>query len=189
MKITVIVTAIAGVFTAVCLGQTPFAVSSSGNLQQSPSVSNGIIVWQEYVEYGSQWDWDIYGVDVVNAPTLLILVATFDADQTQPSIWETWVAWQDNFYTDLDVWISNISDVGNITTQMITPYENDQSSPKVHGNTVVWQHQIADPDTQILDWDIYAADITEPMPCSCIPSVRLTAISSGRHLPQLRHLA
>lgn len=156
----------AGVFccilmSAIAGGQTPFAVWPSNNIQQRPSVSQGIIVWQEYVEYEGQWDWDIYGVDVVNAPSAVIGVASFEADQTHPSIWGTWVAWEDNFYTDNDVWVSNLSDIQNVTTHSITPYLNDQSFPRVHGNTVVWQHQIADPQTQILDWDIYAADITD----------------------------
>jgi len=150
------------VWSAIVWGQTPFVVSPSTNIQQWPAVSNGVIVWQEYVEYNGQWDWDIYGVDVINAPSELIGVAAFEANQTHPSLWGTYAVWEDDFYGDTDVWMSNISDTQNITTHSITPYLNNQSFPRIHGNTVAWQHQIADPDTQALDWDIYAADITDP---------------------------
>jgi beta propeller repeat protein len=155
---------LAGFCGAIGFGQPPFAVSPSSTAQQSPAVSGGVVVWQEYVKYNSLWDWDVYGVDVVNAPSVLIPVAAFEADQAHPSIWGTQVVWEDNSYNniDTDIWVSDISDVEDVTTLSIASYENNQSFPRIHGNTVVWQHEIADPDTQILDWDIYAADITDP---------------------------
>lgn len=143
-------------------GWTAFEVSPSANSQQSPSVSGDIIVWQEDVLVGGLWDWDIYGVDLVNDPSGLIAVVAMEADQTRPSIWGTWVVWEDNFYGDIDVWVSDISDPQNIRTHLITPYDNDQSLPRVHGNTVAWQHLYVDTATQASDWDIYAADITDP---------------------------
>ncbi|MEN6309160.1 MAG: hypothetical protein ABFD91_15545 [Anaerohalosphaeraceae bacterium] len=149
-------------WSATALGQTPFVVSPSTNMQQWPAVHNGVVIWQEYVQYNNQWDWDIYGVDVINAPSELIGVAAFEANQTHPSLWETCAAWEDDYYGDTDVWVSDFSDTLNITTHSISPYLNNQSFPRIHGNTVVWQHQIADPDTQVLDWDIYAADVTDP---------------------------
>ena len=150
------------VFSMTAWGWTAFEVSPSNNRQQSPSVSGDIIVWQEYVQAGGVWDWDIYGVDLVNDPTGLISVAAIDADQTNPSIWGTQVAWEDNFYGDLDVWLSDIADVADVQTHIITPYEDDQSRPRLHGNTVVWQHLYIDTATQASDWDVYGADITDP---------------------------
>ena len=176
--------------STIAVGQTPFTVWPSSNIQQSPSVSEGVVVWQEYVEYDSQWDWDIYGVDVADAPSSMITVASIEADQTRPSIWKSWVVWEDNYYTDIDIWVSNISDVQNVTTHAITPYLNDQSYPRVHGNTVVWQHQIADPETQILDWDIYAADITDATAPDCVPGWVVCGRSAATgYLPQFRCVA
>lgn len=149
-------------WSSIVCGQTPFVVSPSSYIQQSPAVSNGVIVWQEYIEYNGQWDWDIYGVDVIHAPSQRIGIAAFEANQTHPSLWGTRAVWEDDFYGDTDIWISDFSDTQHITTYSLTPYLNNQSFPRIHGNTVVWQHQIADPDTHVLDWDIYAADITDP---------------------------
>lgn len=143
-------------------GWTSFEVSPSANRQELPSVSGDVVVWQEYVQFEGQWDWDVYGVDLVNDPTGLILVAALEADQTRPSIWGTWVVWEDNFEGHRDVWVSDISDTENVLLYPITPYENDQAFPRVHGNTVVWQHEYVDEATQASDWDIHAADITDP---------------------------
>ena len=118
MKNLVIAITVVTVLNTAGFAQTPFAVSPSGNVQQSPAVSDGVVVWQEYVEYGGQWDWDIYGVDVVDAPSTLISVAAIEADQTEPSIWGTWVVWQDNYYGDTDIWVSDISDAGNVATRL-----------------------------------------------------------------------
>lgn len=148
--------------TAAAWGWTPFEVSPADNSQQSPSVSGDIIVWQEYVQVEGVWDWDIYGVDLINDPTGLIAVAALDADQTRPSIWGTSVVWEDNYHGDSDVWVSDIADPQNVRRHLLTPYDYDQSRPRIHGNTAVWQHLYVDTAAQISDWDIYAADITDP---------------------------
>ena len=144
-------------------GWEMFEISPTANSQQWPSVSGDIVVWQEYVEYEpGLWDWDIYGADLANDPDGLIEVGALEADQMRPSIWGTWVAWEDYFFGDPDVWVSDISDPANVVHYEITPFEHDQAFPRVHGNTVVWQDEFVDPDTQLADWDIYAADITDP---------------------------
>ena len=95
--------------SAIGWGWTPFEVSPTTNRQERPSVSGEVVVWQEYIQFEGQWDWEIYGVDLANDPTGLIVVASLDADQTRPSIWGTWVTWEDNFFGDLDVWVSDIT--------------------------------------------------------------------------------
>lgn len=152
--------------SAIGWGWTPFEVSPTTNRQERPSVSGEVVVWQEYIQFEGQWDWDIYGVDLANDPTGLIYVAYLDADQTRPSIWGTWVTWEDNFFGDLDVWVSDITDTENVLRYHVAitedDYEDDQAFPRVHGNTVVWQHVYVDAETQASDWDIRAADITDP---------------------------
>jgi hypothetical protein len=59
-----------------------FEVSPAADIQQFPSVSGDVVVWQEYVYYEGGWDWDIYGVDLANDPFGLIVVASMSADQT-----------------------------------------------------------------------------------------------------------
>lgn len=157
-----------------------FEVSPAADIQQFPSVSGDVVVWQEYVYYEGGWDWDIYGVDLANDPFGLIVVASMSADQTKPSIWGTWVVWEDNLLGDADVWISDITDHQNVQNTLITPYENDQVLPRVHGNTMVWQHLYYDSATQESDWDIYAADITNP---TSPIRYAVTAIEGDQQLP------
>ncbi len=140
-------------------GWEMFPVSPAGNTQSRPSVSGDIVVWQEFLgDY-----WDIYGVDLADDPEGLIAVVAFDdADQTRPSIWGSQVAWEDNFEGFLDIWVSDISDTDNIVRYPLPLFDTDQAFPRIHGNTVVWQDLFVDPDTGQSDWDIYAADITDP---------------------------
>ena len=142
-------------------GWEAFEVSPSIYTQRAPAVSGDIIVWQEYVEIDGQWDWDIYGVDLINDPEGFITIAALEADQTRPSIWGTRVVWEDNYYGDIDIWVSDITNPASVQMYPITPYEDDQDRPRIHGNTVVWQHLYVDSATQQSDWDIYAADITD----------------------------
>jgi beta propeller repeat protein len=129
-------------------------VEPAANLQQRPDVDNGIIVWAEQID----GDWDVYGLDLLNPDGDLISVADYIGfNQDRPSIWNHTVVWQDDELGHWDIWLTDISDANNPTPYQITPYENDQTNPDIHGNTVVWQDEFAADD-----WDIYAADITEP---------------------------
>jgi beta propeller repeat protein len=135
-----------------------FPIAPINSLQQAPDVDNGIVVWAELVE----GDWDVYGFDLLDVSGELIYAAAYiDSDQTNPMIWNDRVVYQDNYYGDWDVYVSDISDAGNPVSYFITPneqdYLNDQTNPAIHGNTAVWQDEFAADD-----WDIVAADITEP---------------------------
>ena len=161
-----------------CLGVCAMAFEAASvapiqSPQKTPDVDNGLVVWAE--EAGG--DWDIYGADLLGGYTELIYVAAFiDSDQLEPSIWNDRVVFQ-HFYRydspvpegDWDVYVSDISDANVPVTFLITPFErdylNDQVNPAIHGNTAVWQSYVIVDDGQggtIEDWDIYAADITDP---------------------------
>ena len=148
-----------------------FPVYPSTQSQELPDVDNGIIVWQQYVEYGGVWDWDIFGVDLFNqAAPAPIAIAWFESNQQKPAVWNNRIVWQDEYAAnDWDVYVTDISDANVPQSYLLTlnpaEYENDQINPVIHGNTAVWQHYAVFDDGQgglIEDWEIYAADITEP---------------------------
>ena len=132
-----------------------FPVWTTPNVQETPDVDNGIVVWAELVE----GDWDVYGIDLLDpaAPQPIYVAAYAGFDQVRPAIWNYTVVWQDNELGDWDIWLTDIADAGNPVDYHISPYESDQTNPAIHGNTVVWQDQFAADD-----WDIYGADIAEP---------------------------
>ena len=125
-----------------------------GNLQKTPDVDNGVVVWAERIE----GDWDVYGLNLLNPDGELIPVADYIGfNQKRPAIWNNYVVWQDDEWGDWDIWLTDISDASNPLPYHITPFENNQMIPQIHGNTVVWRDEFAADD-----WDIFAADITEP---------------------------
>lgn len=134
------------------------AVNPSGWVQKNPDVDDGRIVWQEYVEYQGTWDWDIYGVDLLDdtAP-IPILVAAYAGNQENPTIWSNFVAWQDDELGNWDIWLTDIIDPDNPVPYGLGAFANDQTNPSIHGSTIVWQDEYT-----MDDWDIYAADITDP---------------------------
>lgn len=139
-----------------------YPVFQTGNMQERPDVDNGIVVWSEWVEGTQGADWDVYGFDLLDVSGELIYIAAYiDSDQREPAIWNDRVVYQDNYYGDWDVYLSDISDAGNPVSYFMTPdeqnYINNQTNPAIHGNTVVWQDQLAADN-----WNIVAADITEP---------------------------
>jgi len=147
-----------------------FAVYLSQDIQLAPDVFDGRIVWQQYAQLDQDWSWDIYGADLLDEQVPYpIEVALYTADQEAPRIWGDFVVWQDNSETDWDVYLTDISDAAAPQDYLLTPYLDDQARPAVHGNTVAWQHQIQDPDTGLLDWDIYAADVTDVSQPSVYP--------------------
>jgi beta propeller repeat protein len=147
-----------------------FPVWSTGNVQETPDVDNGTVVWSELVE----GDWDVYGFDLLDpsAPQPIDVAAYIDSDQTRPAIWDHTVAWQDNELGDWDIWLTDITDAADPLPYQISPYESNQTHPAIHGNTVVWQDEF---DTD--DWDIYAADVTDPT----APDVYLVQLTDKDH--------
>ena len=132
---------------------------SSNDLQEYPDVDNGVIIWAEYVQNS---DWDIYGVDLFNPVVDLIFIATdINTDQYMPAIWYDRVVYQDDSLGDWDVKVADISDANIVSPNyLITDFSEDQINPVIHGNTAVWQDDVIFGVGE--DWDIYAADITDP---------------------------
>lgn len=137
-----------------------YIVHESSDNQEHPDVDGKIIVWQQQVEIDGTTDMNIYGANTDSRTVFTI--ADYIADQKLPSISGNLVTWQDNYWGDWDVYVTDISDISSPVDYLITPYLADQSEPVIHGNIVVWQHNFEDETTGEPDWDIYAADITEP---------------------------
>jgi beta propeller repeat protein len=160
--------ALAGLFPVAAFGFEAFAIYPSPQLQQFPDVDNGLVVWQQRIEFEGVWDWDIFGVDLLDASAPKpIEVAWLESDQQKPSVWNRSVVWQHEYAADdWDVYLTDITDaeapVWYLLNAQPGEYENNQTEPAIHGNTVVWQHEYIDPDTLAADWDIYAADVTNP---------------------------
>ena len=150
-----------GVLLMIAVGSLSAAqrVYSSGGLQEYPDVDNGVIVWTEWVQNSN---WDIYGVDLFNTAIDLINIAIDEnTNQDMPAIWYDRVVYQDDSFGDWDVKVADISDANILAPNyLITDYSEDQINPVIHGNTVVWQDYVVYDGGE--DWDIYAADITDP---------------------------
>ncbi|MCI0498205.1 MAG: hypothetical protein L0Y36_00790 [Planctomycetales bacterium] len=160
--------AAARILPAVTFGFEAFSVYPSAQTQQFPDVDNGVVVWQQYVQFEGVWDWDIFGVDLLDASAPKpIDVAWLESDQQRPAVWNRSVVWQHEYAADdMDIYLTDITDpdapVRYLLNAQPGQYENNQTEPAIHGNTVVWQHEYINPDTLEADWDIYAADATDP---------------------------
>ena len=137
-----------------------FAVWPTTDEQEAPDIFGNIIVWQQFVyEYG---DYDIYVVDINRPADPLIFVIGDSNDQVNPVVYEDTVVWQDYIiwqnYADWDI---RMADISNQTTPQIFVVsdiaDNDEQMPAIHGNMIVWQ------DGDSGDFDIYGADITDPV--------------------------
>ncbi len=140
-----------------------FAVDPGGDPQYRPDIEGSTVVWQEYVSFYG--DYDILGIDLEAAAGTLY-IAGWDYDQTNPRIDRGVVVWQDDYYGDGTDWDVHAADVTN--PDAITPFpvstipDISETRPDIHGRLVAFQQQYIDPGTAVADWDIYAADITEP---------------------------
>lgn len=157
-------------------GWTEFAVYPDDRAQVKPDVDNGRVVWQQENEFEGAVDWDIFGIDLLDASVAApIYVAFFGDNQTNPSISGDFVVWEDDAYgaDDLDVHLSDLTDPANPTDTLVTNYTGNQINPVVHGNTVIWQHPYTDESDVFVDWDLYAADITDPADPQPYPLISL----------------
>lgn len=137
-------------------------VDPIGNLQQTPDVDDGKVVWAE--DYSGSWD--VYGYDLFDPSVGFFVVDDLSgSDQIAPAIWNERVVYQDNSYGDWDVYMMEISDANYLLTPSEEFYLNDQIAPVIHGNTVVWQSYVVVDDGQggtIEDWGVFAADMIDP---------------------------
>ena len=144
-----------------------FAVSNLAyNDEQKPAIHGNTVVWQD----GDAGDIDIYGADITdpNNPAEF-LIAGFELDQQRPAIYRTTVVWQDKFFGDWDIFAADIWQRNKPAEFSVSLVENDQQNPAIWGHIVVWQARAmpwtgSDPTLAGFfgDWDICAADISEP---------------------------
>ena len=136
-----------------------FAVSPSDNLQEMPDINGDIVVWQEY--WTQYQDYDIFALDIMDASASEFFLS-WDVDQINPKIYDTWVVFQDNYYgdDDQDVILLDISDPENLIAYDIANSTDNEICPDIHGNTIVFQSNSG--TAEVPNWDIAAADIVEP---------------------------
>ncbi|OHB85320.1 MAG: hypothetical protein A2Z38_06965 [Planctomycetes bacterium RBG_19FT_COMBO_48_8] len=134
-----------------------FAVWPTTDDQELPDIHGDIIVWQQFVaEFG---DYDIYVADMNNPDDPLVVIIGDESDQMRPAVFENIVVWQDYIIDggsgDWDIRAADISDREQpVMFAVSNIFDNDEQSPAIHGNIVVWQ------DGAEGDYDIYGADIT-----------------------------
>ncbi len=152
-----------------------FAIWPTTDDQEMPDIDGDIVVWQQFVEeYG---DYDIYVADLsttlkagMNNPDDPLALIIGDAnDQMRPAVFENIVVWQDYIIQegsgDWDIMASDLSTslkAGDsereqpVMFAVSNIFGNDEQSPAIHGNIVVWQ------DGDEGDYNIFGADITDP---------------------------
>ena len=144
-----------------------FAVSDVvDNNEYNPAIHGNTVVWQD----GDAGDFNIYGADITDLSNPAeFQIAEFEHDQQSPAIYRTTVVWQDNFFGDWDIYAADIWQRNKPAEAPVSYIENDQQSPAIWGNIIVWQDNFfgvysaeADSAAKAEDWDIYAADISEP---------------------------
>ena len=126
-----------------------FTVWPTTDDQELPDIDGDIVVWQQFVaEYG---DYDIYVADLsttlktgMNNPDEPLVVIIGDAnDQMRPAVFENTVVWQDYVFWqgsgDWDISGSDISDRDQpVIFAVSNIFDNDEQSPAIHGNIVLW---------------------------------------------------
>jgi TolB protein len=160
-----------------------FLMIGDANDQMNPAVYDDIVVWQDHIVQGGSVDWDVRGADFTDRgqPQFFAVTAVIDNDEQWPAISGSTVVWEDGLDTALDIYGADITDltsplefpigVFEATQQRpaiyrttvvweeqfgVAAFEHDQRNPAVSGNIVVWQ------DDYFGDWDIFAADISDP---------------------------
>jgi len=156
-----------------------FIVSDIANNNEcKPAIHGNTVVWQD----GEAGDFNIYGADITDMSNPAeFQIAAFEYDQQGPAIYRTTVVWQDNFFGDWDIYAADIwqrnkpaeaavsfsinETAASAIEKAPVPLYNDQQSPAIWGNIVVWQsygHGLLTEDNFFGDWGIYGADISEP---------------------------
>lgn len=134
------------------------------------------IVWQQLakIEGTSDWHWDIWGGDMTAEEIVIYPVAQYPApdesdpfasNQENPAVFEDKIVWQDDYWGDYDIYVVDIGYPSGPIELALTPYPHDQSNPAVSGNIVVWQEEAVwqtDQGQDMIDWDIWGADVTDP---------------------------
>jgi len=134
----------------------PFEVFPSADEQQSPDIDGNTVVWQQLITYQGNADWDIYGADISDpASPQVFAIANYPNDEQNPAIQGDFVAWEDNYYGDWDIYFRDISQSGRREV-LLTNLPYDQTNPAVYGNMIVWQ------DNTYGDWDIAGANVIDP---------------------------
>ena len=138
-----------------------FAIDPSGDSQERPDIDGSMVVWQEYLS--AYDDYDIFAIDL-NSGSGYIYVIDWLYDQTNPQISAQQVTWQDDFFgdgSDFDIYLSDISNPSGILQYPVAATEDvTETNAAMGGNTVVWQaHDTTQTET---DWNVFAADMTDP---------------------------
>jgi beta propeller repeat protein len=134
------------------LGGSEFGVCINGTKKDYLAVHHNMVVWQDK----RSGIWDIYGADITDRLNPTEFQICIGQGAHYPAIYENLVVWQE------DPGNNNISDVYgkylNIGNRFPICIEStDQRHPVVYGKVVVWQ------DSRNNNYDIYAADISDPM--------------------------
>jgi len=151
---------------ALAVPWTEFAVAPSAEGQESPDVDGAKIVWQQFVDHGPDGsDWDVFLIDRGAAqPTAYNLNSYwYIGNQQGPAIHQNHVVWEDDFFGDWDIQMADVTNPALPVETAVAAYElSDQQSAAIYGDIVVWQDDWYAQDGNTEDFDIWAADVTDP---------------------------
>ncbi|MBN2294209.1 MAG: hypothetical protein JXM70_17410 [Pirellulales bacterium] len=133
--------------------------------QTHPRIFGTRVVWQnDYYSDGS--DYDIHVSDITD-PSAIVhypVAITPDVSESNPAIHGDLVAFQqqytdpDTAAVDWDVYAADIVEPNSVRVYSVTLWAEDQTTPAVYRNDVVFSDYFIWPDTTEGSWDITIAD-------------------------------
>ncbi|MGD2249026.1 MAG: hypothetical protein PVF58_11525 [Candidatus Methanofastidiosia archaeon] len=152
------------------LDNQTFRIATHAGDQCSPAIYENIVIWED----NREGNWDIYGYNFETSQEFSITTHVYD--QRSPAIYDNCVVWMDNRNYNWDIYCYFLSGEmefpltqkdrqkeselnSNPRIFPITTNGNDQRSPKIHNNIIVWADNRNEGTTA---WDIYGFTLDSP---------------------------
>ncbi|WP_166397032.1 hypothetical protein [Rubrobacter marinus] len=138
-----------------------FVVSDSGGDKTSPSLSGGLVVWDDKRNGNS----DIYGKRLLPAGQTEFPVTAHPGNQRRPAVSGDFVVWEDDRNGDWDVYGKDLSLGPGAPEVPIVVARGDQRKPKISGKKLVWEDGRRS-TANAYDLDVYYKDLATDPPDS-----------------------
>ena len=135
-----------------------FVVSDNSGDKVSPSVSGGLVVWEDK-RHGNS---DVYGKRLAPAGGAEFQITSHAGNQRRPSASGEFVVWEDDRNGNWDIYGKDLSLGPDSPEIPIVVAPGDQRKPKISGKKVVWEDGRKSTATGF-DLDVYYKDLaTDP---------------------------
>jgi hypothetical protein len=131
---------------------TTVQITHNTDYSENPSISSGVIVWEEYVD--AQGDYEIFYYDInAPVPTLVNVSKNASYDDEDADIDNGIVTWRASDGSDYEIWYADIS-VGASTMAVVRVSDNTFADyrPRIDGGIITWYGIDG-------DYEIYYADV------------------------------